>query len=262
MAMKRTLLEMTQDILVSINGDEITDIADTTESAQVAAIIRQCFYDIASNWELPEHFTLFELTETSSSTPTVMTKPTDVVSISWIKYNNKLSTETASDYQEVRFLPNKDFFDMILGMDSEDVDNISRFTYTVGSDSFEFPYVDDQFPQWYTTFDDSTIVFDSFNSEEETFLRKPKTMCWGLKESSWTHSSSAVPNLDHRLSNLLFQTARAQAWLDLNQTENPDAERKVRRNLITLTKKKHDINAANRGYYYNEKELPNYGWKR
>lgn len=257
MAMKRTLLEMTQDILVSLDGDEVTDIADTAESAQVAAIIRQCFYEIAANAKLPEHHALFELTETSSSSPTIMTKPTDVLTIEWIKYDNKLTADTPTDYRDVRFVNRKYLIELGLGLDTTDTTNVGTFNYTIGSDIFPFPHLKTQFPMYYTTYDDSTIVFDGYYSAEDTFLRKTKTMCYGLKESSWTHSNSAVPSLDHKLHNLLFQEAKAQCFNELKQVDNARAEKKARRGWQTLYKEKHDIKGQDP--YWDATKLPNYG---
>lgn len=258
MAMKRTLLEMTQDILTSLDGDEVTAIADTSESASIASIIRQCFYEIAATYKLPEHYSIFELTETSAASPTIMTKPSDVISIEWIKYDNKLSTETPTDYREVAFVPFDIFQGRQLGMDSTATD-IGRFNYTIGSDIFPFVHLTTRNPIFYTTYNDSTVVFDSYNLTEETFLAKAKTMCYGLKESSWTHTDAAVPNLDHKLSNTLFQIAKAQCFSELKQVENPGAEKKARRAVNTMIKEKYDINNKNRGAYYNPDFLPNYG---
>lgn len=261
MAMQRTLLELTQDILASLDGEEVSAITDTSESTQVANIVRQCFYEIAANHKLPEHHTFFELTETSASTPTLMTKPTDVISISWIKYDNIDTGETDKNYKEVRFMPMGDFF---LGSDSMDTDEttVDEYNLTVGSETFPFKYRNDKQPEFYTSFNDSSLVFDSHDVDVETFLRKTKTWCWGLKESSWTHTGSSVPNLDHKLSNLLFQRAKTQCFLELKQAENPLAMKSARRAELTMQKEKHDINADNVWYYYNTKQLPNYGRKR
>ena len=261
MAMKRTLLELTQDILASMDGDDVSAIADTAESAQVANIIRQCFYEIAANAKLPEHFSMFELTETSTSSPTIMTKPTDVLTIDWIKYDNMLTADSpVTSYQPVVFQPWDEFWAALLQSDS-DATEVSRFNYTVGADTIPFVYRNDQFPMFYSTYNDSTLVFDSFNSAEDTFLRKTKTICYGLKESSWTHTDSAVPILDHKLSNLLFQNAKSQAFLELKQVENGLADRKSRRGWLTLYKEKHDIKGTIWDDYYDPKKLPHFGRK-
>ena len=258
--MKRTLLELTQDILASLNGDEVTSINDSTESKDVATTIRTVFYEIASQAKLPEHYTLFQLEETSVSTPTVMTKPTDIITIDWIKYNNQLLTDTASNYQFVDFYENSQFLDLLHRMDTEESDSVDRFDYTISGNTFVFPYGTNKYPSFYSSYNDNVIIFDSIDWEQEDFLRKTNTMGYGLKESSWTHSDSFVPPLDHKLFNLLYQTAKAQCFVDFKQIENASAERKSRRGWLTLIKEKNDVTEA-QGGYYNSKQLPNYGRK-
>jgi len=40
--MRYTLLELTQDVLSSLDGEEVTSINDTTESTQIVKIIKSC----------------------------------------------------------------------------------------------------------------------------------------------------------------------------------------------------------------------------
>lgn len=260
MAMQRTLLEMVQSILASTDGDEVTAITDTAESKQIADIIRQSFYEIASNEKLPEHFTLFELTETSSSTPVTMTKPTGIINIDWIKYDNILADETSPNLIEVEYVPFDVFSGRMLGLDSTD-STVEDYDVTVGSETFKMKCWNDKSPVLYTTYNDNTILFDAYDAEVETYLKKSKTMCWGLKEQTWTHSDSFVPPLDHRLSNLLFQEAKAQVFSELKQIESVKTEKKARQARLTVQQDKADINGGNRGYYYNSRELPHYGRK-
>lgn len=259
MAMKRTLLEMTSSILVSLDGDEVTTITDTAESVQIADIIRQNFYELVSNTDLPEHQTFFELTETSSSSPTIMTKPTDVIELFWVKYDIA-DTGDPDEYTEIRFVPRDQFFTTMDGLNTDDTD-VSSFNYTIGSDIFPFKYRNDLAPTTYTTFDDATIVFNNVDTNVESYLRKTKTWCAGLKESSWTHSDSFVPALDHRLSNLLFQKSKAQAFVELKQMENAQTERKIRRAETKMLKDKHEVDSEGVWYYNNPRQLPNYGRK-
>jgi hypothetical protein len=259
MAMQRTLLELTQDILVSLDGDEVTSINDTAESRQVAAIVRQCFYEIASNEKLPEHHSLFELVETSSVTPTVMSRPTNIITVSWVKYDNMLNSESSVNYADCTYIPFEDFLAMQKGLDASST-TVDQFSYTMNGEIFPLKVSNDRFPTFYTTPNDLSVVFDSYYLDQEAFLRKTKTMCFGLKESSWTHADTFVAPLDHKLSNLLFQSAKAQCFAELKQIENAKTERSVRRARLTLQKEKEDINGQNRGYYYSN-NLPHYGRK-
>src|ERR1700761_8266379 len=85
--MKMTLLQMTQDILSSMSSDEINSISDTTESMQVATIVRQKYFDIINRLDLPDHEQLIQLTASNSNlTPVLMYIPDGTASIQWLKY--------------------------------------------------------------------------------------------------------------------------------------------------------------------------------
>ena len=85
--MKQTLLDMTQNILSALSSDEVNSISDTTESMQVAQIIRNKYNDIVSRGELPEHKEWFQLDPSLDGTsPVLMYVPDGVSKIEWIKY--------------------------------------------------------------------------------------------------------------------------------------------------------------------------------
>lgn len=260
MAMKRTLLEMTKDILVSLDGDEVSSITDSAESASIANIIRQAFYTIVSRTKLPEHGGVFKLTETSSSTPVVMTKPNNVIDVHWVKYDTREEDDTAPSMTKMMYIPFSTFMEMQDNLDGE-ADNVSTFNYSVDSVNHVIKFINDQDPQYYTAVDDNTIFFDAVNLDLETFLRSSKSQGFGIKESIWTHEDSFVPPLDHRLSNLLFQEAKAQCFVELKQVENARAERAVKRAWVNMQKNKYNFEEHGKGYYYDTNYLPNYGRK-
>lgn len=255
MAMKRTLLELTSSILASLDGDEVSTITDTAEAVQVADIIRQCFYEIASTRSLPEHHSLFNLDETDGSTPVVMTRPSSVITVDWVKYDVGDSTE---DLTTIIYLPLKDFLERQNSL-NENETGVDLFDFTFDTDPISLKYRNDKAPEFYTTIGDLYVLFDSFDSSSESFLAADKTQCYGLLEATWTHTGSFVPPLDHKLSNLLFQKAKAQAFVELKQMDNPQTERKVRTAEIKMVKDKYDMNNKDSEYYYTN--FPNYGRK-
>lgn len=85
--MKYTLLEMTQDILSRMSSDEVNSISDTTESLQVANIIKQKYFDIINRVPLPEHEQLIQLDPSLDATmPVLMYVPDGIADIKWLKY--------------------------------------------------------------------------------------------------------------------------------------------------------------------------------
>jgi hypothetical protein len=59
--MKKTLLEMTQDILNDMDSDEVNSISDTVEAQQVANIIKTCYNEMISNRDWPHLRKLVQL---------------------------------------------------------------------------------------------------------------------------------------------------------------------------------------------------------
>src|ERR1041385_1579400 len=95
--MQMTLLDMTQNILSSLSSDEVNSIGDTTESQQIALIIKNKYYDIINRVNLPEHDQLIQLDPSLDNTiPVMMFVPEGVTDISWLKYFNTNVVPTSS----------------------------------------------------------------------------------------------------------------------------------------------------------------------
>lgn len=258
--MKLTLLELIQRVLSSIKGEEVDNYSDTAESLVVRDIVKECYYTLISGQDFPELKTLFELNASGDSTkPTLMTMPSGVVGLEWVKYNKIASGDTAPVYEEVRYLPMVDFIAMNDGLNTDDT-TVGSFTVTTGlSDSIEFYYRDDKAPDYYTSFDDTTVIFDSYDSDVDTTLMKTKTKCFGLKSDTWVNSNTYTPNLDAQQFDILLKEAKAMAWQELRQVDNASARSEARRAKIQAEKKKDRVNYNNKSYYHTQ--YPNYGRK-
>ena len=249
--MKYTLLDMVQTVLSSLDSDEVNSITDTTEALQVAYIIRSVYYRIAASADLPEQKGVFNLTASSSSTPVLMYRPSDVNNIEFIKYNNADSESTISQFKQITFIPLEDFLDMMHGLDTSE-DNVDSFDLTVnGADTFKVIYRTDKHPTYYTTYDDNTILFDSFLSSYESNLQSSKTLCYGLLNSIFYLTDGFIPNLDEQQFDLLLNEVKAWAHLELKQMAHPKAEQAAKRGWSTLYRTKNAVDHL--------KRLPDYG---
>src|SRR5260370_16957942 len=95
--MRLTLLEMVQTILASMDSDEVNSITDTTESSQVAQIIKHVYLNILARADLPEHRQLFSLvSSTDTNLPVVMFRPEEVNRIEWIKYLEQVGPQSSN----------------------------------------------------------------------------------------------------------------------------------------------------------------------
>jgi hypothetical protein len=229
-----TLLELVDLVLSSIDGDEIDSINDTTESKQVVKIIKTVYNDIISRVDLPEHNSLFQLTETSSSTPTIMTLPTAVNRLDWIRYNMETADDTDDAFKPVKFMELRDFLDMMYMRDESDTDVHGTFTYSVDGTTTKFFYGVASSPQWYTQISDNVLLFDAVDEEVEEFLRTTKTSCGGQLEPTFTEDDAFTPDLDTPQFSLLVNECKALAWAELRQSQHVKAEVNAKRGWTKL----------------------------
>lgn len=227
--MKYTLLKMVQLILSSMSSDEVNDISDTTEAGQVVDIIEQTYNDIMSVVDYPEHWSLFELQASGDPTrPTVMYLPEGVTQLEWIQYDNLLTGETARNMVPVSPLAKYEFLARMNTLDSAD-DDVYQYNLMVGSETFDIRGKNNAFPGYFTTFDDRTLIFDNYYSDEDTTLVANKTLCYGKKIPVFTRSNTFVPDLDPLNFSLLFNSAKSQCFAEIKQVENATANQRARR---------------------------------
>jgi len=254
--MKYTHLQLVQEVLSSLDSDEVNSYDDTVESLQVSRILRRVYYNIVDRAQLPEHEQPFTLTASTDNTkPTVMTIPESVTSVLWIKYNKETADATDIQMREVTYLPFSDFLERMYHLNESD-DNVGTFTQTVGSFSFDILYTDDVSPTYYTSVDDYTLLFDSYDSEVDSTLQSSKTLAFGRVAPTYTLGNNEVPDLDDNQFTLLLNEAISLAWAELKQAQNGKTEREARHGWVSLQTQQ---NRARKDPFYDT--LPNYGRK-
>jgi hypothetical protein len=255
--MKQTLLKLTQDVLSSIDGDEINSINDTIESKQVVALIKRCYANIVESGDYPVQYTLFQLTASGDATkPTLMTLPTDdVKNVQWVRYDNATLGDTDKVFQPVEFLPLEEFVTRMQALRPSEDTSLVTFNETIAGAAIQFIAMSDKAPSFYTTFDQSTLIFDSYDATVDTTLQSSKTLAYGEAVLPWTESDTyVIPINDHQL--LLNETI-AWAWAELKQSVNTKAEREVRGQKVTLQRKKDVVDGSSNFHV----KTPNYGRK-
>lgn len=250
--MKYTLLEIVQEILSDMDSDEVDSINDTTEATQVAHIVKETYYFIVSQMSLPEHKGVFSLNDPpSASNPVQMTLPDNVLLVDWIKYDCKVSGETNSNFQEICFVEYPVFLEMSqrLNADDDDVD-----TMTISG--FEYKFKNNAAPTFWTTPDDGTVLFNSYDSEIDTAgMAGNKSFCYGLLEPTFTLSDSFTPDLDEMQFNLLVNEAKRAAFNKLKQMTDPISEQRARKGWIRSIKTREKLPNNVPAY----SRYPNYG---
>lgn len=250
-----TLLDYVQAIMSSLDSEEVNSYDDTAESLQVATIVKTVYNDIQARVDLPEHYSLFELNASGTSTrPVMMHRPSDVMTIEWIEYNKVRDGDTDPLFTRIKFLPLDTFLQMQDQLKVSDTE-VESFDYTIGSDSITFIYKNNKAPDFYTTYDDATLIFDSYDSDVDTTLQKTKTRCYGRKDQEFTMSNNFVPFLDRDFSTVLLNEAKILAFAELKQVGHDVARQWANRGWSKVQQQKRGVDR-----YRNELDrAPNYG---
>jgi len=232
--MRYTLLDMTQRILESMESDEVSTIGETPESLSVANIIKECYFDIVGQFSMSEQEGLYKLDASIDDTkPTLMYIPSRVSRIKWIKY------DTGERQQDIRFVSVEEFLYFQDGMDIDD-SNVGVMTVSVNGKNVNLKFFTDRMPSYYTILNDKDVVFDAYDSGQEDTLTESRTTIFAELVPVFELLDDFIPDLDPRQFQLLLQEAKAQAFTELKQASNPNAERKARKNQILTQKNKHD----------------------
>lgn len=229
---QKTVLQLTQDILSSINSDSVNSINDTEEAIQVVSILENTFFELLGNTRWPHLKTLVQLEAAVVSRPTHMKMPVALQEIEWIKYNRRKATETKDKYQKIDYLDPEDFSDRIMTRDSS-ATNVQVVSDINGTDML---ILNDVAPTYWTTYDDDYIIFDAFDSAVDSFLQQSKTIAQAYEEPAFTKTDTFTPDLPVKLVPLFLAEATSQAWLELKQTPNQKQEQRSRRQSVYLSR--------------------------
>jgi hypothetical protein len=252
---KLSLLEMTQNILSAMDSDEVNSITDTVESAQVAEIVKETYFDVFSTLDIPRLRSLMYLTPYNGAVnPTTMIIPDNVRKIYSIRYDYQ-ENGVVGDYKDIRYIDPEDFLELSIQ------NGASGLSTQLDSNTLTYLHIrNDKNPQYWTSFNDWQIVFDSFDQSQETNLQQSRIQCWALLDLPWEHMDDYVPVIDSQMFPLLLSEAKSACFIALKQVSNAKEDQRAKRQWLHFqndqyrSKAQQDENAFNR--------LPNYGRRR
>jgi hypothetical protein len=245
---KKTLLELTQAILNDMDGDQVNSISDTIESEQVVQIIHDTFDEIISSRTWPHLNQLISLTPQGAIRPTHMDTSPTWTYIDFIKYNKISQSGIKKVYDDVFFMYQKEFLDLINQRNSS-LTNID--TILDPGSTIDLLIVNDKAPEFWTTFDDDIIIFDSYDNLVDSNLQESKCQVFGNVEPTWTQADGFTPDLPAKAFAYLLAEAKSTASNTMRQVANQKEEQKSRRQRTWLGQEKWRINGGIR--------FPDYG---
>lgn len=238
-AMKKTLLEICQDILNDLDSDSVNTIDDTIESTQVANIVVQTYFDLISDRVIPEHFELFRLTALSDSErPNYMSLPDNVANLQKIWYNK--SSVGEEEYKEVHWREPLDFLRHTAARNSASSDVKTVLDFNSDTELLIFT---DRMPFMYTSFDNKHVVFDSHDVVIDTTLQESKSRGYGEVIPTVTRADGTTFDIESKYFPYLMAEAKSRCFSVLHKTLDSKVEQVARRHKSFIQKEKYRFDA-------------------
>ena len=231
--MKRTLLEMTQDILSAIDAEEVNSIDDTIEATQVATIIKNCYLDMSSNrnWSGQKRLTQFDHSGTPEK-PTHLKAPEGIKELHSFRYNST-KEEGALVYTDVLYRE-PDHFLRLVSNRNVDTPNTRQ---VVDFGGCPICIITNKAPSYWTTFDDTYIVCDSFDENIDDALKASKTQIHATMLPAFRMVDDFIPDMPVEAFQSLFSESKSVAFVEVKQVANQKAEQAATRQRTWLARK-------------------------
>jgi hypothetical protein len=248
--MKKTLLEIVQDILFDMNSDQVNSIGDTIEATQVANICRSTYELMIVGQDWPHTMRLFRVASSADNTkPSHMFIEDQVANIEWVKYDCRESADAPKSYKTIEWKEPQDFLTFVMSRDPSR-DNVETVIDYHGTPLF---IINDHAPEYYTSFDDTHLVFDSYNASVDTTLQHSKTQAYGKIIPEWDTRDDFVPDLPAKHFPAYIAECKSTAFLRIKEVADAKSEQHARATRSFLHREKR---RGTNGIRY-----PNYGRK-
>lgn len=218
---KMTLLDIVQDILNDMDSDKVNSIDDTEEALQVAQIVETTFFEIIADGDWPHLGQLFQPDNTGSTTPTKMSLPDDVQTLDWFKYDKRTVATNKAAYLPVDYKSPEDFVKILNQRDSTASDIVVNT-----QEGSTLLLLNDVAPTYYTSFDNESIVCDSWDSDLETTILSSKSQMYGFREPTFSQTDTFTPDLPSKSFPYLLAEAKSTAFNALKQVANSKEEQR------------------------------------
>lgn len=239
--MKMSLLDMTQDILSDMNSDEVSSITDTTESLQVAQIIKSVYNEIMAgkNWpHLKTFTTLAGLSDTAK--PVYMRVSENIKEVVSVAYNVRKATDTRDKWETMEWKEPDEFL-FLTNKRHSDKTEVTSVTDFSGS---KFLIRTDKAPEYYTSFNDEYVVFDSYDSAVESTLQQNKTQLVCYMMPTFTMSDEHVPDMPAEMFPMFLAESKSTCFARLKQMVDQKAEQQSNRSRDWIGYKAWQVNGG------------------
>ncbi len=196
-------------------------------------IAKRTYFNMINERILPHTASFFNLTAlVNPAKPTHVRIEDDVIRVESIKYDCRKEETDPVDPRQLQYLVPEEFADMCMGR-SPSASNV-----TTVLDTIPLFIVNDAAPVYWTSFDDKTIIFDSYNSDIESTIQSSKCYAYGEKEPVWTATDDFVPNIPAKMFPYFISEAKSMSFMTIKEAPHQKVEQHAQRQRAWLSGEK------------------------
>lgn len=228
--MNRTLGYAVQRVLEKLDLDSVNSINDSPDAMLIAREAENTYYDLVSRNDWPERYDLIEVDSVSDvSNPTALRLPDNLIEMKWLAYDTTKLTESRDTIDHLEKITPDEFLRRVYNRDSSE-ENVVTIQYR-GTPLY---LLNDKDPEFYTSFDNATIILDSWDITQETTVQGNKTIAFASTVPNFKLEDEFVLPLDALTFPLFLAELTAAMSVHLNGQQAIEEERRRNRGIARL----------------------------
>lgn len=232
--MKETVLEIVQDVLSEMGSDLVNSIDDSPEAQRVALMLKSVYFDLIDQRTFAQHKRLVPLDSSGDSEyPNYLQLPSETKETYWVQYDCSNVDTDRSQWKSIQYLYPDEFIQKVNQRnDTEDyIDTVTDW------DGTTLLIRNDQAPSYWTSFDDTWIVFDSYDSEVSATLQSSKSKAYILAEPTFSLEDDFVVDLPIDAFSLLRNVLKSRAFENIKQMTSQSVAIEAQRQRARMSRK-------------------------
>lgn len=228
--MNKTLLDVVQTVLIKLDLDPVNSINESEDALAVAREAETTYYDLMSRADWPDQKDLVDVESVSDvNNPTALRLAKEVSKIESLRYDVTTDTDNSTVIKRIHWLEPEEFLKMVYSR-NDSSDNVDVVNYK-GHKLFVYNNV---MPTYYTSFDNETLILDSYDNTESTTLIGSKAVCTAVVLDRWEFLDDFRLPLKRDMYSLFLSELSAAASLYLNGVQSPQDEMRRMRGISRL----------------------------
>lgn len=227
---KKTVLELVQYILSSLDLDNVNSISDP-EGTQISLILERSYEAILArkHWKFMNRTMNLEQVGALSK-PTKLQIPTTVNRVTNLRHKS-FNESDQIQWRDLKYMFPADFLAHVQTTRNPEDTNVVT---TTNDDNVEMFIINNKPPEFWTSFDDEFIYLDNWDASRSDTVLNQNTSVNVVLEPRWEHVDSFVPDLPQDMFSALLNEALSIAWVEFKQETNAKAEQIARRQYIIM----------------------------